>query len=364
VRPRGFFLSPLLLSWVNDGQVELLTEYLDGSPESRCAATQLRQMAEDAEAGLPRAVLETVADLVHTVSGCDGPTRLQARLQTIDWETVQANAAMLYHQRSTGKLRACTLSARGPLSPELISVTVRFLRCGATKQVPLIRASLYEMDEELVDMPYDYSVAHSGWENVDDDKRRDANSPIDQLQQRRLKVQYFSLKKKAIYMHMPSGMRHNKADQKTLLGLFEQQRRGNVVAFKQQRKDGELSTLQQRLLGVHTPASMRAIWSERRLEVHLTLSDDYLKARVSALAFAAMELVPHHGVFHRAVAGRRLACSARPRLRIFRRSDFLRVCDRVVHAVYNGGQLPRCVDARGRVSHYDARRDARCAPTH
>ena len=163
----------------DDGQVELLTEYLDGSHESRCAATQLRQMAEDAEAGLPRAVLETVADLVHAVSGCDGPTRLQARLQPIDWETVQVDAEMLYLQRSTGKLRACTLSARGPLSPELSSVTVRFLRCGATKQVQLVRASLYEMEEELVDMPYDYSVAHSGWENVDDDKRRDANSPID-----------------------------------------------------------------------------------------------------------------------------------------------------------------------------------------
>ena len=55
------------------------------------------------------------------------------------------------------------------------------------------------------------------------------------------------------------------------------------MAFKQQKKDGELSMLQQRLLGVHTPASMRAIWAERRVEVHLTLSDDYLKARVSAL---------------------------------------------------------------------------------
>ena len=61
-------------------------------------------------------------------------------------------------------------------------------------------------------MPYDYSVAHSGWEQIDDDKRRDANSPVDQLHQRQLKVQYFSLKKKAIYMHMPIGMRHNKAD--------------------------------------------------------------------------------------------------------------------------------------------------------
>ena len=167
----------------DDGQAELLTDYLTGAPESRCAATQLRQMAEDAEAGLPRAVLETVADLVHVVSGCDGPTRLQARLQPVDWETTHVNTEMLYHQRSTGKLRACTLSARGPLSSKLSEVTVQFLRGGATKHVQLIRGSLYEMDVELVDMPYDYSVAHSGWEQVDDDKRRDATSPVDQLHQ-------------------------------------------------------------------------------------------------------------------------------------------------------------------------------------
>jgi hypothetical protein len=99
----------------DDGQAELLTEYLARSPESRCAVTQLRQVAEDAEAGLRRAVLETVADLVHVVSSCDGPTRLQARLQPIDWETAHVSTEMLYPQRSACKLRACTLSARGPL---------------------------------------------------------------------------------------------------------------------------------------------------------------------------------------------------------------------------------------------------------
>ena len=83
--------------------------------------------------------------------------------------------------------------------------------------------------------------------------------PVDGLIQRQLYARYFSLKKKAIYQHMPVNMRHNKADHRTLLGLFEQQRRGHVVAFKQQKKDGELSMLQQRLLGVHTPASLRAI---------------------------------------------------------------------------------------------------------
>jgi hypothetical protein len=265
-----------------DGQVELVQDFQLSVRDHRGAAATLRNMAEDAEAGLPRAVLETVADMADIIAGGYQTTRVNARLCVIDWDTTQIGDEMLYMQHSEGRLRAGVLYAWGPTKQAQRSVSVKFLKCGVVKS-GIELSSLRVMDLDLVDLPWDYSRAHPNWLSNPTTPLQVVTVPVDGLIRRQLNVRYFSLKKKAIYQHMPVNMRHNKADHRVLLGLFEQQRRGHVVAFKQQKKDGELSMLQQRLLGVHTPASMRAVWAERRMEVHLTLSDEYLKARVSAL---------------------------------------------------------------------------------
>jgi hypothetical protein len=276
----------------DSGQVELLADFLQGSSRHCSAAATLRQMADDADVGMPRAVLETVADMVQTVAGDSDRSYVQARLVPIDWDTAAAGDAMLYVQRSSNKLRSCRLMVENRDRDSCRGVSVQFDRCGAVKHDVYI-SSLYGFDESLVDLPCDYAIAYptagyywsqwTQWMQADDSQQRAALTPVDGLAQRRLNVRYFSLKKKVFYLHLPTSMRHNKADHKTFHNLWEQQRQGKVFAFKQQRRDGELSALQQRLAGVHTPASMRAIWAERRREVHLTLSDDYLKARVGAL---------------------------------------------------------------------------------
>ena len=50
-----------------DGQEELMEDFLRGV-DQRSAAEQLRLMAKDAQLGLPRAVLDVVADLVQLVA--------------------------------------------------------------------------------------------------------------------------------------------------------------------------------------------------------------------------------------------------------------------------------------------------------
>ena len=221
-----------------DGQEELMEDFLRGV-DQRSAAEQLRLMAKDAQLGLPRAVLDVVADLVQIVAAdrCESELSVPSQLVAVDWDSAYTGQDVLYVQRSTGKLRPCRIQQ---LQRNDGSVSVRFVKCGIVKTVH--KSSLFCGDEEFVNLPFDYEVAYIGWQSATLSTRE---ASVDGLLQRQLKALHFPFKKQALIVkHMPLSMRQNKKDQKTLMELIDQRRRNKVVAFKQQRKDGELSALQ------------------------------------------------------------------------------------------------------------------------
>ena len=195
---------------------------------------------------------------------------------------------VLVQQRSEGRWRpAHTLSfARSRSGGERI--TVRFDRCGAIKIISRDRLAVF--DDELEDMPYCYALvqqiamrrtteAHR--QRLRDNFRYSVGDMC--VAARRYEEKYWSFRKTAKLMDLPGPFRLSRKDHVSVLQHYSDYRRGRVTAFKQYKRNGELSKLQQRLTGTHTPASIRAVIEERRVEVMLTLPDDYLKSRVSAL---------------------------------------------------------------------------------
>ena len=143
-----------------DGQEELMEDFLRGV-DQRSAAEQLRSMAKDAQLGLPRAVLDVVADLVQLVAAdrCASELSVPSQLVAVDWDSAYTGQDVLYVQRSTGKLRPCRIQQ---LQRNDVSVSVRFVKCGVVKTVH--KSSLFCGDEEFVDLPFDYEVAYIGWQ--------------------------------------------------------------------------------------------------------------------------------------------------------------------------------------------------------
>jgi hypothetical protein len=265
----------------DDDQTELASDFMRGHGDDS-AAMVLRMIAKDAKIGLPRAVLDTMSDIISTTVSATQqsdntpiPSAVTSSWLDVEWDSVYVGQPMLYTHRSLGRLEPCTLVEQ--LADA--QVQVKFTKCGRIKTVA--QGSLHAHDEGLLELPWNYWVAYSM------DSVSSLVAPVeltvDGLQQRQLKAKYFSLKRQPVLRLMPASMRKNKRDQRSVLGFFDQHRRGQVVAFKMQEKDGRLSELQQRLRGTHTPAGMREIWAERRLEVHLSLTDLYLKARITAL---------------------------------------------------------------------------------
>ena len=137
-------------------------------------------------------------------------------------------------------------------------------------------------------MPWSYCVAYpvvvqsvlDGWGRKD---TASGELQVDGMVIRRLRVKYDPIRKRQVYRMLPAAMQKNKADRRSILEHFRNAWLNRVVAFKTQMRDGQLSELQKRLSGQHTRASILEIFANRRLEVHLTKSDLYLQARVSAL---------------------------------------------------------------------------------
>jgi hypothetical protein len=203
-------------------------------------------------------------------------------------DSVTEAMPVLVQQRSEGRWRpAHTLSETSDLhSRERIAV--RFDRCGATKLVDGDRLAAY--DDELVDMHYSYALVQKMA------TRRMTEAQLQLLRgnfrysvgdmcvaSRRYEEKYWSFRKTATLLDLLGPFRLSRKDHASVLQHYSDYRRARVVAFKQYKRNGKLSKLQQRLTGTHTPASIRAVIEERRIEVMLTLSDDYLKSRVSAL---------------------------------------------------------------------------------
>jgi hypothetical protein len=90
-------------------------------------------------------------------------------------------------------------------------------------------------------------------------------------------------------------MKYNKRDRVTLLVHYRNHRLGRVVALCVQRKNGEYNDMKRSLMGVHTPNSILVVYAARRLQVHLTKSDNYLKARVTALRSWQWLCIEVHG---------------------------------------------------------------------
>ena len=246
-------------------------------------------------------------------------------------------SSVLYMQRSSGRFRPASIQSVH-LSGDTVSV--RFDRCKVTKTVP--RQSLVQYDPQLLDMPWCYaattqaaSLIDAGrvvyWKLNDEDIQADDTGIVESVNDdttaivqfpqgrwrfrttqlvpvstlwkylskqqdtftydkgdicqltRRYSEKYWSFKKQSVLLHMPDAMKYSKRDRITLLQHYENNRRSRVIISRQQKRNGQYREVQKLVQGQHTPASIRRVYAARRLTVHLTKSDKYLQARISAL---------------------------------------------------------------------------------